>query len=159
MSVEPSHSRRLSLASTLAVIRQASGSHERLRPLVAGSVSRPHGLTSPPALSKRSRGRLPAARSYVASDGFSFFPPCFSVFPSFPSPFFPLPINLLKCLSVGLCQALVVCGLWDLLPNQRVNPGRAPALGVGSLSHWTTREVPALICRFIYLFLIGVKCP
>ena len=33
------------------------------------------------------------------------------------------------------------CGLWDLLPQRRIEP-RPPALGAQSLSHWTTRDVP-----------------
>ena len=34
------------------------------------------------------------------------------------------------------------CGMWDLVPRPGIEPG-TPALGVWSLSHWTTREVPA----------------
>ena len=33
--------------------------------------------------------------------------------------------------------------MWDLIPPPGIEPG-PPALGVGSLSHWTTREVPVL---------------
>ena len=33
------------------------------------------------------------------------------------------------------------CGMWDLVPWPGIEP-RPPALGVWSLSHWTTREVP-----------------
>ena len=80
---------------------------------MAGSVSRPRGLSSAPALSERGRRRLPTARGHVAFDGFSFFPPCFPVFPSFPSPFFPLPINFLEYLSVWLAVPGLGCGLWD----------------------------------------------
>ena len=36
------------------------------------------------------------------------------------------------------------CVMWDLVPWPRIEPG-APALGVQSLSHWTTREVPSFI--------------
>ena len=35
------------------------------------------------------------------------------------------------------------CGTWYLVPQPGMEP-RPPALGVGSLSHWTTREVPPL---------------
>ena len=35
------------------------------------------------------------------------------------------------------------CGMWDLVPWPRIEPG-PPALGVQSLNHWTTREVPCL---------------
>ena len=59
-------------------------------------------------------------------------------------------------LFIWLCQALVVtnmifnlwwagrvfsCAMWDLVPWPGIEP-RPPALGVQSLSHWTTREVP-----------------
>ena len=33
--------------------------------------------------------------------------------------------------------------MWDLILPPGIEPG-PPALGVGSLSHWTTREVPVL---------------
>ena len=42
------------------------------------------------------------------------------------------------------------CGMWDLIPWLGIEP-RAPALGVWSLSQWTTREVPKLI-----LFLLNL---
>ena len=32
-------------------------------------------------------------------------------------------------------------GVWDLVPRPEIEP-RPPVLGVGSLSHWTTKEVP-----------------
>ena len=35
------------------------------------------------------------------------------------------------------------CGMWDLVPGSGIEP-RSPVLGVRSLSHWTTREVPEL---------------
>ena len=35
------------------------------------------------------------------------------------------------------------CGMWDLVPWPGIKP-EPPALGVRSLSHWTTREVPVL---------------
>ena len=34
-----------------------------------------------------------------------------------------------------------VCSMWDLVPWPEMEPG-PPALGVWSLSHWTTRKVP-----------------
>ena len=34
--------------------------------------------------------------------------------------------------------------MWDLVPRPGIEPG-TPVLGVGSLSHWTTREVPQYI--------------
>ena len=36
------------------------------------------------------------------------------------------------------------CSMWDLVPRPGIKPG-PPALGARSLSHWTTREVPALL--------------
>ena len=36
------------------------------------------------------------------------------------------------------------CSMWDLFPCPGIKPG-PPALGVWSLSHWTTREVPLSI--------------
>ena len=60
----------------------------------------------------------------------------------------------LICLFVCLPQALVLacgilscdmwtftCSTWDLVPWPRIEPG-PPVLGVWSLSHWTTRQVP-----------------
>ena len=37
------------------------------------------------------------------------------------------------------------CSVWDLVPWPEIEPG-PPALGAQSLSPWTTREVPNLIC-------------
>ena len=63
--------------------------------------------------------------------------------------------TLFVCLFVWLHRVLVVacrifscgmwtlsCGMWDLVPWPGIKPG-PPALGAWSLSHWTTREVPA----------------
>ena len=60
-----------------------------------------------------------------------------------------------KYLFILLCLVLVAapgifvvacgifsCGMWDQVLWQGIEPG-PPALGVWSLSHWTTREVPA----------------
>ena len=47
------------------------------------------------------------------------------------------------------------CGMWDLLPQYGIKPAPHPALGVRSLSHWTTGEVPmklllpTITCRAI----------
>ena len=38
-------------------------------------------------------------------------------------------------------QQLLVVAMWDLVPWSGIEPG-PPALGVWSLSHWTTKEVP-----------------
>ena len=48
-------------------------------------------------------------------------------------------------LLICLCQILVVacriiCSMWELVPCPGIEP-RSPALGVGRLSHWTTRRV------------------
>ena len=54
-------------------------------------------------------------------------------------------------LFIWLCWVLVAacgifsCGMWDLVPWQGIEP-RLPAMGVRSLGHWTTREVPQLTC-------------
>ena len=42
------------------------------------------------------------------------------------------------------------CSMWGLVPWPGIKP-RLPALGVWSLSHWTTREVP-----IFFFFLIGI---
>ena len=44
-------------------------------------------------------------------------------------------------LLVYLAAAGLSCGMWDLVPRRGIKP-RPPAMGVGSLSHWTAREVP-----------------
>ena len=62
---------------------------------------------------------------------------------------------LKKHLFIWLCRVLVAalgilsccvrslsCGMWGLVPWPGIKPG-PPALGVRSLSHWTTREVLA----------------
>ena len=43
---------------------------------------------------------------------------------------------------VAACELLVVACVWDLVPRPGIEPG-PPALGVWSLSHWATREVPS----------------
>ena len=43
--------------------------------------------------------------------------------------------------SFSFSRETVSCCLWDLLPRPRVEP-RPAALGVQSLSHWTTRGYP-----------------
>ena len=47
-------------------------------------------------------------------------------------------------LYLFICLAVlgVSCVMWDLIPWPGIKP-RCSALGVWSLSHWTTREVPA----------------
>ena len=60
----------------------------------------------------------------------------------------------LLLLFIWLCWVLVVahwifdlyCGIWDLVPWPGIEP-KLPALGVQSLSHWTTRETPLPILR------------
>ena len=41
------------------------------------------------------------------------------------------------------------CGLWDLVSWPGLE-SRPPALGVQSLSHWTTREVPVVFYPFLF---------
>ena len=58
------------------------------------------------------------------------------------------------CFSCGM-QALS-CGMWDLVLPPGIDPG-PPALGAWSLSHWTTREISALLLSSLvvsYLLLI-----
>ena len=45
-------------------------------------------------------------------------------------------------------------GMWDLVPWPGIEPG-PPALGVKSLSHWTTREVPQLLCVCVCVCLFS----
>ena len=47
-------------------------------------------------------------------------------------------------LSVYLAACGLSCGMRDLIPGPGIEPG-SPALGMWRLSHWTTREVPALL--------------
>ena len=45
------------------------------------------------------------------------------------------------------------CGLWDLVPGLRIEP-RPPALGVRSLSYWTTREVSGGCFKYIQIQIL-----
>ena len=51
---------------------------------------------------------------------------------------FDLPCSMQNLLVVA-CE--FSCSMWDLVPSPGIEP-RPPALGVQSLSHWTTKEVP-----------------
>ena len=54
--------------------------------------------------------------------------------------------------DLGLCcgmRDLFSCGMQDLVPRPGIKP-RPPALGVQSLSRWTSREAPAYFCLFVY---------
>ena len=42
------------------------------------------------------------------------------------------------------CKLFLSHGMWDLVPWPGMEPG-PPALGVQSLSHWTTRDVSDLL--------------
>ena len=49
------------------------------------------------------------------------------------------------CVACGIFSChmwMLSCIMWDVVPWPEIET-RAPALGVWSLSHWTTREVPA----------------
>ena len=57
-------------------------------------------------------------------------------------------LNIFFCLFIYLAvpgcsynMQTLACGMWDLVPQPDIEPGRPP-LGVQSLSHWTTREFP-----------------
>ena len=64
----------------------------------------------------------------------------------------------------GLHEVLVAayrlfsCSMWDLVPFLGIKP-RPPALGVWSLSHWTTREVPesSALMMEVLMFRMLVK--
>ena len=43
------------------------------------------------------------------------------------------------------------CGIWNLVPWPGIKP-RPPALGVLSLNHWTTWEIPILCSYFLHLW-------
>ena len=47
-------------------------------------------------------------------------------------------------LLVAACRLLVAACMRDLVPRPGIKP-RPPALGVQSLTHWTTREVPMIL--------------
>ena len=47
----------------------------------------------------------------------------------------------LKNINIYLSVPSLICGIWNLVPQPRIEP-MTPALGAQSLSHWTTREVP-----------------
>ena len=47
------------------------------------------------------------------------------------------------------------CSLWDLVPWLGIKP-RLPALGMWSLSHWTTREVPRMGVFTVLLWYVFV---
>ena len=48
---------------------------------------------------------------------------------------------------VVICRIFFSCGMWDLVPRPRMEPG-APALGVWSLSHGTTRKPLGYHCFY-----------
>ena len=63
-----------------------------------------------------------------------------------------LRIFLAACgLSVAACRLLVAACMWDLVPRPGIEP-TAPALGVWSLTYWTTREISynVLIIEALY---------
>ena len=48
----------------------------------------------------------------------------------------------------------LICGIQDLIPFTGMEPG-PPALGVMSLSHWTSREVPGKLALESSFILSG----
>ena len=55
---------------------------------------------------------------------------------------------------LATCGIFFCCVMWELVPQPGIEP-KPPALGVQSLSHWTTREVPCgLICGYIKLLAL-----
>ena len=85
-------------------------------------------LMSPLSLFKRNSALLPGTEVIVRG------------LVSFPFLFF---LYLFICLCRGFVATcgLFSWGMWDLVPRPGIEPG-PPALGMQSLSHWTTREVP-----------------
>ena len=57
--------------------------------------------------------------------------------------FFFLIFIYLAVLGLSCSMWTLRCSIWGLVPLWGIKP-RPPALGVWSLSHWTTREVPSL---------------
>ena len=49
-----------------------------------------------------------------------------------------------RVLEWGAIAFSSCCSMWDLVPWPGIKP-QAPVLGVWSLSHWTTREVPMIL--------------
>ena len=45
---------------------------------------------------------------------------------------------------VAAHEIFVAACVWDIVPRPGIEPG-PPALGVRSLTHWTTREVPVIL--------------
>ena len=67
-----------------------------------------------------------------------------------------------RILKLSCSMQTFSCGMWDLVPWPGIEP-RPLALGVQSLSHWTTREVPflgdLLLPPFLLsLYLWGIIC-
>ena len=66
-------------------------------------------------------------------------------------------------LFIYLCALVLTCGMWHLISCPEMKP-RPPALEVWSLSHWTTREVLAVLLnivfyyRSIYMFSFTHQC-
>ena len=52
-------------------------------------------------------------------------------------------ISFLAVLGLSWGSQDLLCGMWDLVPWTRIEPG-PPALEAQGVSHWATREVPTL---------------
>ena len=65
----------------------------------------------------------------------------------------------LAVLSLAEAQGIsdLRCGMWDLFHLTR-DGSQPPALGVWSLSPWTTREVPGVVLRFYIYIYMGFPC-
>ena len=64
-------------------------------------------------------------------------------------------VLLVACGILSCGTSTLSRGEWDLVPLPGIEP-RPPALGVQSLSHWTTREVPTLAVLTCNLLLTSV---
>ena len=56
---------------------------------------------------------------------------------------------------LGAARELFSYGMWDLVPRPGIEPGH-PALGVHSLTHWTTRKVPTNLYFNKYFYFSNV---
>ena len=91
---------------------------------------------------------IPEVPDVVASEHSLTRPLWYSMFSSLCS-FFALVFIYLVVLDLGAC-GIFSCSMWDLTPWRVIEP-RLLALGVGSLSYWTTRK--SLIFLFFNLLL------
>ena len=64
-------------------------------------------------------------------------------------------IFVATCGIFGSYIQILSCSMWDLVPRPGIELG-PPELGVHSLGHWATREVPT-ICNLPHLALFSLS--